>query len=324
MFYRGKKVLVAGGTGTIGIPLVKELLKREAVVTTVSLDSNEYVHKVLGSNVSHFQLDLTDMENCLSVVSGQDYVFNLLGRKGSVGIGGTKAASYFYPALVGQTHLMEAAFRHRIERFLYVSSVCGYPNKNTPREEDCWWDGKPTQNDGFIGLVKRIGEIQAETYMKEHQWDAVRIVRPTVVYGPYDNFNSDTGHVIPALICRIIDGENPLVVWGDGSAIRDFIYSKELVRWMLIAMEKAPPCFPINLGSGIGYTIKDLVTTILKVVKKSPIVDWGVNKPVGDLVRILSMDRAKKYLGFELEIELEEGIRRTIDWYCNRKKLNDK
>jgi len=320
MFYKNKKVLIAGGTGTIGIPVVKQLQKLGAQVTVVSLLSDEKAYNLLGNNLQHIQLDLTDLQNCLCAVSGQEYVVNLLGRKGSVGIGSTKAASYFYSALLCQTQLMEAAFRYKVERYLYVSSICGYPAISTLREEDCWWNGKPTQNDGYVGLVKRIGEIQAEVYMKEHNWDAVRIIRPTVVYGPYDDFNSVTGHVTPALINRITSGENPLVVWGDGSAVRDFIYSEEVAKWMLVALEKAPPCVPINLGSGVSTTIKSLVETILSYVKNPPCVKWDTTKPVGDLFRVLSTKKAEKYLGFKLEISLEEGIRKTVNWYCNQEK----
>ena len=153
-----KRVLVAGGTGTIGIPLVRSLVQSDAVVTVVSTDSPEYAKRIFGDTVTFFQSDLTKYENCLSVTHNQDYVFNLVGIKGSTGIGETKVASYLVPMLWFQTNLMEASFRNNIERYLFVSSICAYPESGIPKREDTVWDGMPKQNDRIPGLAKRIGE----------------------------------------------------------------------------------------------------------------------------------------------------------------------
>ncbi|MBW7990143.1 MAG: NAD-dependent epimerase/dehydratase family protein [Planctomycetes bacterium] len=319
--YKNKKVLVAGGTGTIGIPLVKRLIELEAIVTVVSIDSPEYARKVLGREVSFVKSDLTKLDNCLSATKEQNYVFNLVGIKGSTGIGETKVASYFVPMLWFQTNLMEASFRNGIERYLFVSSICGYPQSLIPKKEDTMWDGLPKQNDRIPGLAKRIGEIQGEAYLQEHGWNAVRIVRPSNVYGPFDDFNPQTAQVIPALIARVVRGENPLKVWGDGTAIRDFIFSEEVVEWMLIALDKAPPCVPINLGLGKGTTIRELAETIVQCVPEPPRIEWDKTKPSGDSVRILSMERAKKLIGFKLKTDLKEGIKKTVDWYLNHLDL---
>ncbi|NQU78861.1 NAD-dependent epimerase/dehydratase family protein [Candidatus Woesearchaeota archaeon] len=321
LMYKNKKVLVAGGTGTIGIPLIKKLIELKANVTVVSMDSVEYAKTVLGDNVSFMQMDLTNFNNCLRVTKNQDYVFNLVGIKGSTGIGETKVASYFVPMLRFQTNLMEASFRNDISRYLFVSSVCAYPQLSFPKEEDCLWNGLPKQNDRIPGLAKRIGEIQGEAYLQEHGWDAVRIVRPSNVYGPFDDFDPATAQVIPALIRRMIDGENPIKVWGDGSAVRDFIFSEELADWILVALEKAPPCVPINLGSGKGVTIKELAETIAQCVPEPPQIEWDTTKPSGDPVRILSMERAKKLMGFKLKTDLKEGIKKTVDWYLDNEEL---
>jgi len=322
--YENKKVLVAGGTGTIGIPLVERLIEAEAKVTVVSMDSPEFASMLFGDKVSFQQRDLTDLANCLSATEGQDYVFNLVGIKGSAGIGETKVASYFVPMLWYQTNLMEAAFRNSISRYLFVSSICGYAQSSIPKEEDSMWDGMPKQNDRFPGLAKRIGEVQGETYLQQYGWDAVRIVRPSNVYGPFDDFNPVTAQVIPALIRRMVDGENPVTVWGDGQAVRDFIFSEELADWLLVALEKAPPCLPINLGSGKGTTIKELAETIAQCIPEPPRIEWDKTKPSGDSVRILSVERAKELLGFELKTELKEGIKKTIDWYLRHRDLASK
>jgi len=319
--YKNKKVLVAGGTGTIGIPLVKRLIELEANVTVVSMDSVEYSRAVLGDNVFFMRKDLTNFNNCLGATKNQDYVFNLVGIKGSTGIGETKVASYLVPMLRFQTNLMEASFRNGVSRYLFVSSVCAYPQLSSPKEEDCLWNGLPKQNDRIPGVAKRIGEVQGEAYLQEYGWDAVRIVRPSNVYGPFDDFDPATAQVIPALIRRMIDGENPIKVWGDGSAVRDFIFSEEVADWMLVALEKAPPCVPINLGSGKGTAIKELAETIAQCVPEPPRIEWDTAKPSGDSVRILSMERAKKLIGFKSKTDLKEGIKKTVDWYLGNAEL---
>tara|TARA_R110002110_G_scaffold180184_2_gene386144 strand:- start:12252 stop:13244 length:993 start_codon:yes stop_codon:yes gene_type:complete len=311
--YAGKKVLVAGGTGTIGIPLVEMLLNKGAEVSVVSMDSPEYAKKVLGDDVEYTKLDLTLTENCLKATKNKDYVFNLVGIKGSVGIGETKVASYFVPMLRFQTNLMDAAFHSEVSRYMFVSSVCIYPQASEHFEDNAW-NGMPKQNDRIPGLAKRIGEIQGETYLKEYGWDAVRIVRPSNVYGAFDDFNPQTAQVIPSLISRVLSGENPLTVWGDGTAIRDFVYSKEVAHWILEALKEAPPCLPINLGSGTGYSIKEVANVISKLHNPTPQISWDTSKPSGDPIRIMNMDRAKKHLNFKRIWSLEDGIRETIEW----------
>lgn len=319
--YKNKRVLVAGGTGTIGIPLVRRLIELGADVTVVSKDTPEYAKRVLGDKALFRQSDLTNLDNCLEATKNQDYVFNLVGIKGSTGIGETKVASYLVPMLWFQTNLMEASFRNNIKRYLFVSSICSYPQSSLPKQEDSMWNGLPKQNDRIPGLAKRIGEIQGEAYLQEYAWDAVRIVRPSNVYGPFDDFNPATAQVIPSLIMRVISGENPLKVWGDGTAVRDFIFSEEVADWLLVALENAPPCVPINIGRGEGITIKEVVETIRQCVANPPQIEWDTTKPVGDPVRILSIERAEKLIGFKLKTEIRAGIQKTIDWCLNNKEL---
>lgn len=314
-FYKGKKILVAGGTGMIGICMVNKLLQYGSKITIASLESEKYAEKLFGKKVKFIQTDLTDFNNCFKVTKNQDLVFNLLGIKGSVGIGQTKAASFLVPMLRFQTNLMDAAFKNDVKGFLFVSSICAYPQSNKPKTEDSVWDGQPKQNDRIAGLAKRIGEVQAESYMLEYNWKAPKIVRPSNVYGPHDDFNPKTAQVIPALIARMVSGENPIKIWGDGSAIRDFIFIDDVVEGMLLALEKAPPCVPINLGNGRGVTIKKVAQAISNVVPIKPKLKWDTNKPTGDPVRILSMKRAKNLIGFKAKTPLEDGIRKTAEWY---------
>lgn len=320
-FYKGKKVLVAGGSGMIGICMVNRLLQLNSEITIASLESKEYAEKLFGKKVKFFQTDLTDFQNCMNVTKKQDLVFNLVGIKGSVGIGLTKAASFLVPMLRFQTNLMDAAFKNDVKGFLFVSSICAYPESNKPKKEDSVWDGQPKQNDRIPGLAKRIGEVQAQSYMLEYGWQAPKIVRPSNVYGPYDDFNPQTAQVIPALIARMVGGENPVRIWGDGSAIRDFIYVADAVEGMLQVLELAPASLPINLGSGKGVTIKKIAQTIANLIPTKPKLSFDTSKPTGDPIRILSMRRSKDILGFKAKTSLDDGIRKTVEWYLNHKSI---
>jgi GDP-L-fucose synthase len=321
-FFHQKKVLVAGGTGTIGVPVVTRLLALGSRVTVVSVDSPEYAKRVLPADAQFRRLDLTLLDNCVHAVKGMDFVVNLVGIKGSVGIGQKKVASYLVPMLWFQTNLMEAAFRERTERFLFVGSICEYPRMETAKSEDVVWNGIPMQNDRIPGLAKRMGEIQAEAYLLEHGWDAVRIVRPSNVYGPFDDFNPASAQVIPALIRRISDRENPLKVWGDGTAVRDFIYSEDLAEWILVAMKDAPPIVPLNLGSGKGFSIREVVDAVRSRADYSPRVEWQPQGPTGDPVRILSIEKARQIIGFQPKTSLEDGIGKTMSWFASNRDLS--
>lgn len=314
-FYQEKKVLVAGGTGMIGIHVVNKLLGYGCEITIASLESKKCAEKLFGREIKFIRTDLTDFENCLKVTKKQQLVFNLVGIKGSVGIGLTKAASFLVPMLRFQTNLMDAAFKNEVEGFLFASSICAYPQSDKPKTEDSVWDGQPKQNDRIPGLAKRIGEVQAESYLLQYNWQASKIVRPSNVYGPYDDFNPQTAQVIPALIARMVGGENPIKIWGDGSALRDFIFVDDVAEGMVLALEKAPPCVPINLGSGKGVTIKNIAQIIADVVPTKPKLSWDINKPTGDPVRILSTERAEKLLHFKAKTSLENGIKKTVEWY---------
>jgi GDP-L-fucose synthase len=242
--------------------------------------------------------------------------------KGNTQIGLSKVASSFVPMILCNTNMMEAAFRCGVSRYLYVGSICEYPALDV-RYEDDMWSGPPQANDRYTGICKRAGEAQAEAYLHEHGWDAVRIVRPSNVYGPFDDFDPRTAQVIPALIARMANGENPIKIAGDGSAVRDFIYSEDVVEGMLIALAEAPPCVPINLGSGARTTIRTIAETIADLLPMRPEINWDETKPTGDKVRVLAIDRAKEVLGFEARTPLKVGIKRTMEWYLNHKALAD-
>jgi len=319
-FYKSRKVLVAGGTGTIGIPLTRKLVELGADITVAALDAPARARELFDPVVRYIQADLTRADSCLQVTSGQEFVFNLLCNKGAANIGVKKAAECFMPMLLYQLYLMDAAYRSNVERYLFVSSIGAYPNISLRKEEDLW-DGFPQQNDCYAGLAKRVGEVQGTVYSLVYDWDAVRVVRPANVYGAYDNFDPATGQVIPALIARMVGGENPVKVWGF-TAVRDFIYSEDVAEGMLLALEKLPSCTPVNLGSGIGYVIKEIAGIIARCMDSVPDLIWQDNGEniIGDSIRVLDVTKAKELLGFVISTSIDEGIRKTIDWYKSIRK----
>jgi GDP-L-fucose synthase len=312
-FYQNKNVLVTGGTGLIGRPLVEMLLQQGAKVTVVSLDDPSRAPK----GVEFVRADLRELSSCLKVCQGRDIVFQLAGVKGSPAMTAKQPASFFVPTIQFSINMMEAARQAGVERFLFTSSVGVYE----PAEvfyEDSVWQTFPSPNDRFAGWAKRIAELQAEAYKIQYGWDKISIVRPANVYGPFDNFDPENAMVIPSLITRAMSGESPLVCWGDGSPIRDFIHARDVARGMMMAVEKGIN-EPINLGSGTGVTIKQIAETVAANVPHGPIdIMWDITKPKGDAKRLMDMTRASGY-GFKTEISLEEGIKETIDWYVNHK-----
>lgn len=315
--FEGKNVLVTGGTGLIGRPLVELLIEQGAKVRIASLDDSSRAHL----KAEYYKVDLMDFNNCLEVCEGMDFVFHLAGIKGSPDIVLKKPATIFVSFLRLNTNMMEAARLSGVKRYLFTSTIGVYAPAEVFYEDDVW-KTTPSRNDWFGGWAKRMGELQADAYKAEYGWDKIAIVRPANVYGPYDNFDLDNAMVIPALVKRAIDGENPLVVWGNGSSIRDFIHAQDVARGMLICIEKGTSR-PINLGSGTGVSIREIVDIIVRNLKIKPQVIWDTSKPAGDKKRLMDVSRARA-IGFQPMISIEEGIRGVMDWYSRNKDIANK
>jgi GDP-L-fucose synthase len=227
---------------------------------------------------------------------------------------------FMVPMLQFNTNMMEAAHRANIKWYLYTSSVGVYAPADV-FYEDTVWNTMPSPNDRFAGWAKRMGELQAEAYSIQYGKKNISIVRPANVYGAYDNFNPANAMVVPSLI-RKAQENDVLEVWGDGSTIRDFIHADDVALGMIYAVEKQIT-EPINLGSGKGYSIKEVVDMIVKYSDKQLKVKWLTDKPAGDKIRLFDMTRAKSY-GFDISVSLEEGIRSTTEWFLNNKEILDK
>lgn len=315
--YKGKNVLVTGGTGLIGRPLVEMLIEHGANVRIASLDDPSRAHP----DAEFRQVNLMKFENCIEVCNGIEYVFHLAGIKGSPAMTAKKPASFFVPTITFNTNMMEASRQCGVKKYLFTSTIGVYAPAEVFYEDDVW-KTFPSENDRFAGWAKRMGELQAEAYKIEHGWCNIAIVRPANVYGPYDNFDPENAMVIPSLIRRAMEGENPLVVWGDGTPVRDFIHAKDVAGGMLLAIENGIGQ-PVNLGSGIGVSIKEVVEIIVNNMKIKPRIVWDASKPSGDKKRLMDIRRAKS-IGFEPKISIEQGIKEVMEWYDKNRDIVNK
>ena len=318
--FRGKKILVAGGTGLVGQQLVPKLINFGGKVFVASLDDKSLVnHKI----ENFYNLNLMNLDNCIKITKDKEIVFNLLGVTGSPKINIEKPASFMMSNIYCAINLLMAAQISKVKKYLYTSTYGVYAHSTIMKEDDVW-KTFPSENDKFAGWAKRIGELQIEAFKIEYNFESLHIVRPANIYGPYANFDPKNSMVIPSLIRRIIKGENPLIVWGNGTAIRDFIFSADVAEAMIQVMQKKIEK-PINIGSGTGISIKELVNTLLssEIIKKKPKVIFDKTKPTGDKKRILDTSLAKSY-GITNKVSLKEGLDKTINWYLNNQSLTHK
>jgi len=314
--FKNQNILVTGGTGMIGRPLVRKLLNEGAILTIASIDKPSLDDELL-KHVKFIYTDLRNFEDCKKVVYGNEIVFHLAGIKGSPKLTQSQPATFFTNTMMFNLNMMEAARLAGAQKYLFTSSVGVYAPASLLREEDVW-KTFPSENDKFAGYAKRMGELQAQAYSIEHAWNAVHIVRPANVYGPYDNFDPQTGMVIPALIARFASDENPVKIWGDGSAVRDFIYSEDVADGM-ISLVKSNFLEPVNLGSGEGIRISEVVQILSGLFPEKRVI-WDAKSPKGDDTRILQTIRARN-LGIIPKVNLIEGISKVVNWYQNNKSF---
>jgi GDP-L-fucose synthase len=314
--HRNRKVLITGATGLIGRHLTERLRDLGARVHTTSrrdppgdFPTDKTVHSVG---------DLADRRFAEQVMDGMEGLFHLAGRRGSIGIQRTQAATMLGENLMICFNVLEAARRAGVERILYTSTVTVYPPMEVYRE-DLVWSGDPHPGDQFASWAKRMAEKFVEAQEIQYGLHNTAIVRPVNTFGPHDNFDPQTALVVPALIGRALSGENPLVVWGDGSAVRDFLYVSDVVDGMLLAFDKGVGRGAFNLGSGSGTSIRDLVAAILRATGQKVSVQWDTSKASGEPRKVADIGRARELLGFSPKIHLDTAIARTVDWYRNRK-----
>ncbi len=303
--FTNKHVLVTGGTGLIGRQVVRILCDAGSRVKIVSLD-NLNVHPA----AEHVYGDLTDFKFCKEVTADADYLFHIAGIKGSIEVTRSRPASFFVPLIMMNTNVLEACRLNKVNRVLYASSIGAYSAKEIFKENG-GDEGEPM--DMFPGWAKRMAELQVQAYRIQYGLENFAIVRPCNVYGPGDNFDKENAMVVPALMYRILHGEDPLRVWGDGSAIRDFAYSEDVAQGMILALYHGTDSRFVNLGSGKGYSVRELVDTLHSFIRFN--FEFDASKSGGFPRRIMDISLAQETLGYEPATSLSDGLKRTWEWY---------
>lgn len=314
-FYR-KNVLVTGGTGLIGRQVVDILCEAGAKVKIVSLDRirvSEKAEHVLG--------DLTSFEFCKDITKDMDFVFHVAGIKGSIEVTKTKPASHFVPLLMMNTNVLEACRINQVQKVVYTSSIGAYASAEVFKENKNL--GGPPM-DMFAGWAKRMAELQIQAYKTQYNLNNFSIVRPCNVYGPGDNFDPDNAMVIPSLMYRIYHKENPVVIWGDGSAIRDFAYSQDVAEGIILALYYGTGPSFVNLGSGKGYSIQELVETLNSFIDFN--YKYDTSKPSGFAKRVMDISLAKRLIHYSPTTSLLDGLKETWNWFVKNQNeyLNKK
>jgi GDP-L-fucose synthase len=316
--FRDQPVVVTGGTGLIGRQIVSQLCDMGARVTTLSLDKLQ-----ADPRAPHVYGDLADVDFCKRQTKDAAFVVHAAGIKGSVEVTKSRPASFFVPLVSMNTNVLEACRINGVRRVVYTSSIGAYAPGEIFREEDDTFDQAPM--DMFPGWAKRMAELQIQAYRIQYGTSNFAIVRPCNVYGPGDNFDPANAMVVPSLMARLRAGEKPLRIWGDGSAIRDIAYSKDVATGVIQALYHGTGDGFVNLGSGTGVSIRQLVEALQKVVGFD--YEFDTTKSSGFPRRVMDISKARKLIGYDPRTTLEEGLRETWEWYLanhdeHEKKVN--
>lgn len=310
-FWRSKRVLVTGGAGFLGSYLVEKLRNRRC--------QNLFVPRNIDYN-------LVEMEAVKRVYqdSKPDVVIHLAARVAGIGANLANPGRFFYDNLMMGVQMMEIGRQSGIEKFVALGTVCAYPKYTPlPFKEENLWNGYPEETNAPYGLAKKMLLVQSEAYRKQYGFNSIFLM-PVNLYGPGDNFDPESSHVIPALTRKCFDAiqnkEDKIVVWGDGTPTREFLYVEDAAEAILLASERYNKSEPINIGAGFEISIKDLVKLIAKLSGFEGRIIWDKTKPDGQPRRRLDTTKAEKEFGFKAKTSFAEGLKKTIDWYRQVKK----
>ena len=306
--FSGSSALVTGGTGLIGRQVVDMLVNAGARVRIVSLDQI-----AVNDRAEHLLGDLTSVELCKEVTKGMDFVFHLAGIKGSAKVSQTHLASHFVPTMMFNVNVLEACRLNRVRKVVYTSSIGAYANAEVFKEgEPGDFHDAPMD---FAGWAKRMAELQVHAYKVQYGMENFAIVRPSNVYGPGDNFDPENAMVVPTLMYRIHKKEDPVIVWGDGSAIRDIAYSRDVAEGAILALHHGTRGRYVNLGAGRGYSVKELVETLHSFLGFN--YEFDATKPSGFPKRVMDISLAREMIDYNPSTSLLEGLKATWGWFVN-------
>lgn len=312
-FWKDKRVCVTGGAGFLGSFVLEKLEERGAA-------------KVFVPHIENY--DLTQPEDIDHMLDDAkpDVLIHLAALAGGIGANRARPAEFFYKNLIMGVPLMHKSWETGVSKFVAIGTVCAYPKFTPiPFKEENLWEGYPEETNAPYGLAKKMLLVQAQAYREQYGYDAIYLL-PVNLYGPRDNFDMETSHVIPALIRKCVEaqqrGDDKIVVWGTGAPTREFLYAGDAAEGILLAAEKYNGSEPVNLGSAMEISIKDLVELIVKLTGFEGDIVWDSSKPDGQPRRALDVTRAREYFGFEAKMQFEEGLKRTIEWFkANQEKI---
>jgi GDP-L-fucose synthase len=305
-FWASKRVCVTGGAGFLGQVVVRKLKERGA-------------KDIFTPKFKDYDLVKLEDINRMLEDSKPDLIIHLAAQVGGIGANREHPAEFFYSNLMMGVQLMHRAWETGVDKFVAIGTICAYPKFTPiPFDEDNLWNGYPEETNAPYGLAKKMLLVQAQSYRQQYGYNAIFLL-PVNLYGPRDNFNPASSHVIPALIRKCLEakeaGADEIVVWGDGSPTREFLYVEDAAEGILLAAENYDGDLPVNLGSGHEISIKDLVELIAKLTGFEGKLVWDTTKPNGQPRRALSTKRAEELFGFKAAMPFEEGLKNTIEWY---------
>lgn len=305
-FWKNKRVCVTGGAGFLGSFVTQKLADRG-------------VKEIFIPKIEDYDLVQKASINQMLDDSRPDIIIHLAAQVGGIGANLLHPADFFYDNLMMGVQLIHESYLRGIEKFVALGTICAYPKFTPlPFAEENLWDGYPEETNAPYGLAKKMLLVQSQAYRQQYGFNSIFLL-PVNLYGPRDNFRPESSHVIPALIKKCIEARiaraPSIEVWGDGSPTREFLYVEDAAEGILLATEKYNQSEPVNLGSGMEISIKDLVTLIARLTDFKGELIWDATKPNGQPRRRLNVERAKREFGFQARVDFEEGLRRTIDWY---------
>jgi GDP-L-fucose synthase len=305
-FWKGKKVVLTGGAGFLGRHVLERLEAHGASKDNVFIPRSK-------------EFDLRKWETCMQVTKDADLVIHLAARVGGIGFNRRSPGNLFFDNAMMCIQMMEAARLNRVGKYVTLATVCSYP-KFTPvpfKEEDIW-DGYPEETNAPYGIAKKTQFVQADAYRRQYGFNAIVLV-PVNLYGPWDNFDLEDSHVIPALVRKMVEAkrqdQKQVEVWGTGRASREFLYVEDAAEAVVLASERYDSSEPVNIGTGKEISIKELAETIAELAGYEGELIWDASKPDGQPRRCLDVSKAKERFGFEAKMPFRTGLKKTIEWF---------